>query len=141
MQSYLLAAAKQKAEQSMLPEEPQLFEEETRMSADCGSQSETSTPSLSVGNSTNGLKFAKVVVSRLTDDQLMPSTTCGTPADSLFTNEESQASQGSVSMVSSTTESTPNRGNRKGRMEINVDPEAYVEYYHIFLCIFDFIVH
>ncbi|XP_034237090.1 supporter of activation of yellow protein isoform X2 [Thrips palmi] len=123
------AAAKQKAEQSMLPEEPQLFEEETRMSADCA---ETSTPAISVGNATNGLKFAKVVVSRLTNlDHLMPSTPCETPADSpgpLNTNEESQASQGSVSMVSSTTESTPNRGNRKGRMEINVDPDAHVEF-------------
>jgi len=112
----------------MLPKKPQLFEEETRMSADCGSQSEASTPAISIGNSTNGLKFAKVVVSRLTNlDQLMSSTPCETPADSpapLITNEESQ---GSVSMVSSTTESTPNRGNRKGRMEINVDPDAYVE--------------
>lgn len=93
------------------------------MSADCGGQSEVSVPLLPVA----GL-VAKVMVPRLSANYISAATgQCETPADSSgqsTINEESQASQGSLSLISSTTESTPNRGNRKGRMEINVDPEA-----------------
>lgn len=128
------ALAKQKAEQSMQPEEPQLFEEETRMSADCSGQTDVSVPDPElalVGSTSNGL-VAKVVVARLSSNYASTITTpTETPDDSpgpVIINEESQASQGSLSLVSSTTESTPNRGNRKGRMEINVDPEAQAEF-------------
>lgn len=123
------ALAKMKAEQSMQPEEPQLFEEETRMSADQSETPEVPVVPLMDGTS-NGL-VAKVVVSRLSSHYTSAtSTPLETPVDSpgpVVSNEESQASQGSVSLISSTTESTPNRGNRKGRMEINVDPDAQAE--------------
>ncbi|XP_026278088.1 supporter of activation of yellow protein isoform X1 [Frankliniella occidentalis] len=113
------ALNKLKAEQIIQPEEPQLFEEETRMSAD-QSEAPAPDPLVSVGSSANGL-VPKVMVSRLPEthfDSTGPNTT----------NDESQASQGSVSLISSTTESTPNRGNRKGRMEIDVDPQTQVEF-------------
>ncbi|KAK3914146.1 PHD finger protein 10 [Frankliniella fusca] len=112
------ALNKLKAEQ-IQPEEPQLFEEETRMSAD-QSEAPASDPLISIGSSANGL-VPKVLVSRLPEthfDSTGPNTT----------NDESQASQGSLSLISSTTESTPNRGNRKGRMEIDVDPQTQVEF-------------
>ena len=99
------------------------------MSADGGSQSQTSPLSSVIpmaGNATHGL-VPKVIIPKLSSSQYpsLSTTPYETPAGSpgpVIYNDESQ---GSVSMVSSTTmESTPNRGNRKGRMEINVDPDA-----------------